>query len=215
MPSPMTTVVVLTILWLIVVVPMIVRRPAGLPRRRSAATATRTATTIRTGTGKDRGSRMAANRRRASRDEEESVSSPDERDVPELSAARQHMMARRRRSLTILIVGVLASVPVALWRGGLTWLLVGAFAAGLAGYLYFLRAQARRDRDRQAVREGRAAARQFRRRPQPSPSAHVTATADSAVPIDDDDLSFQSMDTMDLTGLYDETTVVTSHRRAG
>jgi hypothetical protein len=206
MPSPMTSVVGLTILWLIVVVPMIARRPAGLPRARSAATAR----------SKDRVSRAAAVRRRASSDEGVCVPSTDDRDVPELSTARLHMMARRRRSLGILIVGALASVPIGLWRGGLCWLLVVAFVGGLLGYLHFLRAQARRDRHRRASREGRTAARRVRRRLEPVMSTRpAEPPVDSIVGIDDDDLAFQSMDTMDLTGVYDEATVVNAHRRAG
>jgi hypothetical protein len=184
MLSPMTLVVGLTVMWLIVVVPMIVRRPAGL------------------GT---------AQRRRVPTAEEASVHNADH---PELSDARRQMIARRRRSLTILIAGCALSAPLALMRGGVIWPVALAFVGGLAGYLYFLRGQARRDRERRAERENRAASRRGwdvepvrLSRPAPMPG--------SAVPIDDDDLALQSMDTMDLTGLYDETTVVTAQRRAG
>lgn len=182
MLSPMTLVVGLTVMWLIVVVPMIVRRPAG-PGSARVPTA-----------------------------EEASVHNTDH---PELSDARRQMIARRRRSLTILIAGCALSAPLALMRGGVIWPVAIAFVGGLAGYLYFLRGQARRDRERRAARENRAASRRVRGDIEPVRLSRPAPIRGSAVPLDDDDLALQSMDTMDLTGLYDETTVVTAQRRAG
>jgi uncharacterized protein HemX len=182
MPSPMSIVVGLTIMWLIVVGPMIVRRPAG---------------------------ERQATRRRMPTAEEEAV-----QDHQESSEARRQMMSRRRRSLTVLIVGFALSVSLALLRGGVAWPVAVAFAGGLGGYLYFLRTQARRDRER----------RQFRQPhdDQEEEATPVQAEAETdgpatrpAVLIDDDDPALESMDTIDLTGVYEQATVVTAQRRAG
>ena len=127
-------------------------------------------------------------------------------DRTEISAARAQMMARRRRSLTVLAGGALLFAVLALFVGGATWFLAAPFVLGLGGYVSFLRGQAKKDRVRRETRAQRAA----RRRP---PVAEYDATEDparfeaapaSVVRIDDDDFELQSMDTMDLTGLYND-----------
>jgi hypothetical protein len=125
-------------------------------------------------------------------------------DRSQLSDARARMMARRRRSLGTLGIGAVVFLALAVLVGGLLWLPGLAFGAGLVGYLSFLRSQARRDRERRQNRLDRASLRR---------DAGYDATADperferapeSVVRIDDDDIELQSMDTMDLTGLYVE-----------
>lgn len=230
MLSPMTTVFVLAVLWLIVLVPMVVRRRDERRRDRSVA-----------GFGRA----MRALGRRASADPLESrsdvfVPSPPRdvsarRPVPaaqealmypvdrsEMSAARLRMMARRRRSLATLILGTIVFVAAGLLLGGLWWLPAAGFGAGLGGYFYFLRSQALRDRERRATRQRRAG----ERRPVSSFDAtEELARFDDApttlVRIDDDDVELHDLDTIDLTGLYsedggheDEVAVAATQRRA-
>jgi hypothetical protein len=130
------------------------------------------------------------------------------------------MMSRRRRSLTILIAGFALSVSLAVLRGGVAWPIAVAFAGGLGGYLYFLRSQARRDRERRTARDEREDLED--RSDQAAPAQAEVEDPPASLPtprptvrIDDDDPALESMDTIDLTGLYDEATVVTAQRRAG
>ena len=112
------------------------------------------------------------------------------------------MMARRRRSLTILGVGSGLSLVLAIVVGGPMWVPTLLFLVGLGGYLYFLRSQVLRDLERRQARQERAATHgsagydATERLEQPS--------AESAVRIDDDDLALHDHDTIDLTGLYAE-----------
>lgn len=219
MLSPMMTVFVLVVLWLIVVVPMLVRR--GDERRQD-----------RSVTGFGRAMRALGRRARPSADAEVFVptrartagSVPPEGPVPharrpvpaaqealmypvergEMSAARVQMLARRRRSLTTLAGGSLLFTIIALATGGLAWLLSVGFVAGLVGYLFFLRSQALRDRDRRANRLARASGRGAGSYDITEEPERFLATADSVVRIDDDDMDLQSMDTIDLTGVYAE-----------
>ena len=138
---------------------------------------------------------------------------PDQHDM---SVARRQMMARRRRSLTILGTGSVLLTLIALVTGSvLAWTPAALFLAGLGGYLVFLRSQARRDRERRQIRRERQTAR---------PVRDYDATAvpsradrmDSVVQIDEDDVSLDHLDTIDLTGLYTEVEFEDhSIRRAG
>jgi hypothetical protein len=238
------TVVVLTVLWLIVVVPMIVRRNDERRRERDVAGFGRAMRALGRHDVTDRiAARSARRHRGADRDvfvhraaadvpdrPAADLAKPERRPVPvaqealmypvdrsELSAARAQMMARRRRSLTVLVGGTVVFGLLGLLAGGMTWLIFLPFAVGLAGYLSFLRSQAVKDRVRREARQARA----NRRRPV---GAGYDATEDatrletvapaSVVRIDDDDIELQSMDTMDLTGLFDaeEPTVVIQRR---
>jgi hypothetical protein len=219
--SPMMTVFVLAVLWLIVVVPMVVRRNDERRRDRSVdgfgramrALGQRNPAGAGAGAGAQRSEVFVPRERRAA-----SPATATRRPVPaaqealmypvdrsEMSAARAQMMARRRRSLSLLIVGVLVSIPTAvLMGGGVLWFAAAPFILGLAGYLYFLRSQALRDRDRRVTRQIRAAERL-------GGGYDVTADLDrhdgrpeSLVRIDDDDLELHNLDTVDLTGLYNE-----------
>lgn len=234
MTSPMLTVLVLAVLWLIVVVPMIVRRHDDRANERSveqfgksmrALTRRHVAMTRPVGPRPDEldaashaarrdaesraelfvpGTRRAAvpapSMRRPVPAAEEALMYPVDR--ADLSPARAQMMARRRRSLTILGVGSVVSLVLAVVVGGPLWVPALLFLAGLGGYLYFLRSQVLRDQERRQAREERAITRDVdgydaTERLEPP-------TAESAVRIDDDDLALHDHDTIDLTGLYDE-----------
>ena len=125
-------------------------------------------------------------------------------DRTDLSAARTQMMARRRRSLSILGLGTLVLAPTAFFLGGMTWLLAAPFMLGLAGYLYFLRSQAVRDRARRQNRQQRAVATRTRGVDATEQPVEFAEMGPTVVRIDDDDLELQNFDTIDLTGLYSE-----------
>ncbi|HEY3632703.1 MAG TPA: hypothetical protein VGL21_17500 [Jatrophihabitantaceae bacterium] len=233
MTSPMLTVLVLAVLWLIVVVPMIVRRHDDRANERSveqfgksmrALTRRHVAMTRPVGPRPDDldlashaarpaadaraelfvpGTRRAApapSLRRPVPAAEEALMYPVDR--ADLSPARAQMMARRRRSLTILGVGSGLSLVLAIVVGGPMWVPTMLFLVGLGGYLYFLRSQVLRDAERRQARQERSVTHG---------SAGYDATeridapiAESAVRIDDDDLALHDHDTIDLTGLYEE-----------
>ena len=222
MLSPMMTVIVLVVLWAIVVVPMVLRRNDERRRERSVAAfgrgmraLGRRAGTVGTthATETDRGPvevfvprpsaapRATPNRRPVPAAQEALMYPPDR---TEMSAARLQMLARRRRSLTILIGGTLLFALVGLIVGGITWLLFAAFAAGLGGYMLFLRNQALHDRERREHRQTRAASRQPEGYDATREAEHFAPVPESIVRIDDDDIELMSMDTIDLTGLYTE-----------
>lgn len=246
--SPMMTVVVLTILWLVVVVPMIVRKGDDAARTRTvsrfrgglrtlgratnavvvansspAPPSDLTSVTPHRVGGRARSvvaarlpdPALAPASRRPEPAAEEATMRSDEQ--LEMSAARLSMLRRRRRTLSVLGVGSAVTVILAFFAGGPSWLIAAAFLVGLGGYLYFLRRQALLDRERRAVRQLRAA-----QRPHNVDRVHSTpssATSDSLVRIDDDDFELHAMDTVDLTGLYQEQLerleYAEEHRRAG
>ncbi|GAB2455265.1 divisome protein SepX/GlpR [Jatrophihabitans fulvus] len=224
MPSPAMTVVILVVLWLIVVVPMIFRRSDEKRRERTVA---------------DWGRGMRALGRRADADGRAAdvfvprrsepaapLAAPARRPIPaaqealmyppdrgELSDARVAMMARRRRSLTILAGGSLLFTVLAMLVGGLLWLLAVPFLAGLAGYVLFLRNQALRDRDRRESRQLRATARRATGYDATEDVERFEQAPQSVVRIDDDDIQLHSMDTIDLTGLYNEEAAAAAMQR--
>jgi len=250
--SPTMTVVVLAVLWMIVIVPMIVRRKDERSRERSVSkfgqsmralakspveSLSRTLTRD-SGFGSGSGSGgsqdrvphvlarrargraevfvagVASARRATARPAEQAL--PTRRPVPaaeetlmhpvergQMSAARAQMMARRRRSLTILGAGTFVSL--ALWGlvGGATWLLAFTFVSALSGYVWFLRTQAVRDRARRENRLYRANERRSAGYEAMDFAAErIAEMPESVVRIDDDHLSLHNMDTIDLTGLY-------------
>jgi hypothetical protein len=244
MTSPMLTVLVLAVLWLIVVVPMIVRRHddrahersveqfgrsmraltrrhVALSRpavsRRADVDDTRQAVRRVAGPGASprmseprpdlfvpgaRPAALAPSMRRPVPAAEEALMYPVDR--TDMSPARLQMMARRRRSLAILSVGSAATLVLAVVLGGALWVPALLFLAGLGGYVYFLRSQVLRDRERREARQVRASARgpvSYEVTDDPAPPV-----ADSTVRIDDDDLALHDHDTIDLTGLYAEET---------
>ncbi len=236
MTSPTMTVLVLAVLWLIVVVPMIVRRHDDRANERSVeqfgksmraltrrhVAMTRAGTSVaavpaarRVADGTElfvsgtRPAALAPSMRRPVPAAEEALMYPADRS--DLSPARTQMMARRRRSLTILGLGSTVSVALALVVGGPMWVPALLFVAGLGGYVYFLRTQVLRDQERREARQVRATSR--------GPAGYdITEgperpSAESAVRIDDDDVALHNHDTVDLTGLYDEDAVTAGSAR--
>jgi Flp pilus assembly protein TadB len=212
--SPFMTVVVLAVLWLIVVVPMVLRRNDERRRERSVAGFGRAMRALgrrphiadeanaEVYVPRQNRANVAAPARRPVPAAQEALMYPPDRS--ELSAARVHMLGRRRRSLTILTGGSGLFGLLAVLMGGIMWLLAAPFLLGLVGYVWFLRSQALRDQSRRENRQLRS----MSRRP-PSYDAtedleHFEEPVDSVVRIDDDDVELMSMDTIDLTGLYSE-----------
>jgi membrane protein implicated in regulation of membrane protease activity len=228
--SPLMTVAVLAVLWLIVVVPMVVRRNDERRRDRSVA-------------GFGKAMRLLGRRVHGSADpsqrhsdvfvprdngsESAAAATPARRPIPaareahmhpvdrsEMSASRTQMMARRRRSLTILGAGSAVFTLLALLMGGMMWVLAAPFVLGLGGYLYFLRSQALRDRDRRDQRQQRAARRTGPGYDATQEMQHFAQAPTAVVNIDDDDLELHNLDTVDLTGLYnDEHSVAAEEQR--
>lgn len=232
MLSPTMTVVVLVVLWLIVVVPMVLRRS---DERRSEKSVARWGRGMRalgrrvpTEAGPDVFvSRADANRSDSADPKTAPLAGPGRRPVPaaqealmyppdrsELSAARAQMLARRRRSLAILFGGSILFGALALMTGGFFWVLAIPFLLGTAGYLLFLRNQAMRDRARRENRQARAASRRTVGYDVTAEPERFEQLPESVVRIDDDDIELQSLDTIDLTGLYSEEPVPAEQRRA-
>jgi hypothetical protein len=211
------TVVVLIVLWLIVVVPMLVRRSDERRRERSVDGFGRAMRAL--------GRRSAAVRPPSDvfvpRDERADAPvpppTPRRRPVPaaqealmypvdrsEMSEARRQMMVRRRRSLALLGAGTVLFTLLALIMGGLMWLPAALFIAGLSGYLLFLRNQALRDRERRMSRQLRAAERHPHGYDATADFGRFEEIPESVVRIDDDDIELHNLDTIDLTGLYEQ-----------
>ena len=224
MLSPFMTVAVLGVLWLIVVVPMVLRRTDEKRRERSVAEWGRGMRALGRRAHADtpaarsevfvpRPSRapLATPARRPVPAAQEALMYPPDRS--ELSEARAQMLARRRRSLGILFGGSLIFGLLALMVGGSTWLLAAPFMIGLAGYVLFLRNQALHDRARRESRQLRAAHRRPVGYDATEEVDRFEQAPESVVRIDDDDIQLQSMDTIDLTGLYSEETVAAGAQR--
>ena len=231
MLSPMMTVFVLTVLWLIVVVPMLVRRSDLRRRERSVDGFGRAMRALGRSAQADRADARsevfvprerraqapAVAARRPVPAPQEALMYPVDRSQ-QLSPARAQMMRRRRRSLSFLFIGTALTWLLAFAVGGSTlWLCATGFVLGLGGYLYFLRTQALRDRERRANRQEHA--RTSRATGYDATDTEQIGRFDEApvsvVRIDDDDIELQSMDTIDLTGLYAEgASEPTTQRRA-
>jgi hypothetical protein len=239
MTSPFLTVLVLAVLWLIVVVPMVVRRNdtrAGersiarfgsamraLAARRAVPAHPDDVPTVlpRSGAAPAAISVPVSGRRPIPAARESAMYPPDRH---EMSEARRQMLARRRRSLAVLGAGSAVFLLAGLVAGGTAvWTLALLFIAGLAGYVWFLRSQALRDRDRREARLVRAHAQRAARghdltappvRRAPGMGTLARELPDSVVRIDDDDVQLSHIDTVDLTGLYREEDDVPM-RRAG
>ena len=96
------------------------------------------------------------------------------------------------------------------------WAFTLVFALGLGGYVAFLRRQALKDQARKDNRNRRAdhTRRIVGRDLEVPGAAHLGP--DTVVAIDDDDLELAHLDTMDLTGLIEESRLVSMpQRRAG
>jgi hypothetical protein len=218
MTSPMLTVIVLAVLWLIVVVPMLVRRKDERAGERSVArfgSAMRalssrrglafesTAEPITTTKGDPVAPVHGAVSRRPVPVSKESLMYPPDRH--EMSDARRQMMARRRRSLTTLVVGGVVLLLASLLTGStFAWALTVMLLASLSGYLLFLRSQARRDRERREARLTRATSRATVGYDATVNVPQSARAPESVVRIDEDDVDLDHLDTVDLTGLYSE-----------
>jgi uncharacterized membrane protein len=219
------TVFVLAVLWLIVVVPMVVRRNDERRRDRSVDGFGRAMRALGRRPQAGAGTRQEVFVPRTQQAQAPSV--PTRRPVPaaqealmfpvdrsDMSATRAHMMARRRRSLTVLGVGTAILGPTALFLGGVMWLVAMPFVVGLVGYLYFLRSQASRDQARRQHRQARAMTRRGAGVDVTDETMEFPLVAPSVVRIDDDDIELQNMETIDLTGLYTDELTEKADRRA-
>jgi hypothetical protein len=232
MISPTMTVLVLAVLWLIVVIPMLVKHKDDRAGERSVArfggamralsSRSPLAAQTRPAAAEDRARRPATHAqvfipgdpsrpqvppagRRPVPAAMEAVMYPDQIAKADMSDARRQMMVRRRRSLGILVAGMIIGLLWGLAAGGaLAWTVGLLFLASLAGYLLFPRNQALHDRARQQHRQQRSglatprgydATEQFPYR----------AEAETVVRIDDEHVDLRGVaDTVDLTGLYVE-----------
>jgi hypothetical protein len=224
MSRPTLLVLTLLVLWLIVLVPMIFRRVDEGAQERSVRRFGRSMRLLNR-----RHAHTSAMAYSAGRIDEASYVAPritgprDELFVPgsgrspapagqegqmhrgEMSDARRQMMARRRRSLTILIAGSVISLLLAFVAGGTMLVLLAAvFCLSLGGYVFFLRTQALRDRERHAWREERAHQRVPHHHEEFVEEEYFDEVPQTMVRIDDDNVDLHNLDTMDLTGVYNE-----------
>jgi hypothetical protein len=234
MLSPMMTVLVLAVLWAIVVVPMLVKfwtERAGersvarfgsamqaLTNRRSLGALARPAPIDDHGSRSEPkrssrpqvfvpggATRVAPAARRPVPAAMEAVMYPERVAKADMSEARRQMMARRRRSLTLLIAGTMIGLLWGVAMGGmLGWTVAMLFTAGLGGYLFFLRNQALRDRDRRESRLTRSGVN-YSRGYDATEEFPAYSESETVVRIDDDDVALHGIaDTVDLTGLYQD-----------
>lgn len=219
MSSTILMAIVLVIMWLVVLVPMFVRRG---DERVEARSLDRFATAMRVLSRRTPGSGGVAGRPRTV-----AAAYPDGAS-PVRTAARVRMLRRRRRTLGVLVATALVGVPAALTLSPLLWLAQVPAMILLVGYVGWLRAQVRRERARRTRRAALfgetgatdhvarrtahpvgataapAAARVDRSwHPVPVPAPTYTTApvvrrrAESTVDLDDDDLSFTELDRVD------------------
>ena len=155
MSSTILMAIVLVVMWLVVLVPMFVRRHDDRSETRSMD---RFATAMRVLSRRSPGTGGVAGRRRY-------ATTPPvpyaDGASPVRTAARARMLRRRRRTLAVLATTAVLGVPAALLVA--PWLWPVAVSAGLllVGYLGWLRQQVRREeerRDRRTVLFGEPAA---------------------------------------------------------
>lgn len=148
MGSTILTVIVLVVMWVVVLVPMFTHRSEDNVGFTGAVRVLR--------------------RRNAPAPHSSHVSDePDEEPAQEpepvverrpMTSARTQMLARRRRTLgTIIMLAIMTALLAAGWRPRI-WLLHAALDILLVGYLWWLRAEARREKARRARRAARYAA---------------------------------------------------------
>jgi hypothetical protein len=232
MISPTMTVLVLAVLWLIVVIPMLVKHKDDRAGERSVArfggamralsSRTPLATLSRPAAAEERVRRPANHAqvfipggptrpqvppagRRPVPAAMEAVMYPDQIAKADMSEARRQMMARRRRSLGILAAGTVIGLLWALAAGGaLAWIVGLLFLASLSSYLLFLRNQALHDQARRQHRQQRSGLATPRGY-DATDQFPYRAEAETVVRIDDEDVELRGVaDTVDLTGLYVE-----------
>jgi hypothetical protein len=226
MSSTILMAIVLVIMWLVVLVPMFVRRGDDRAEARSMdrfATAMRVLSRRAPSTGGVAGKRRYA------------TAAPTpyaDGASPVRTAARERMLRRRRRTLAVLAATAVLAAPAALSVSSWLWFAQVPATLLLAGYVGWLRAQVRREHARRARRtalfgEGAPVAtpaehaarrpdriaaaiaaedapaahdRSWRPIPVPAPT-YVTAPVvrrrtESTIDLDDDDLTFADLDTL-------------------
>ena len=146
MSSTILMAIVLVVMWLVVLVPMFVRRGDERAETRSMdrfATAMRVLSRRSPGTGRVAGRRPYA-----------TVPPTTYADgvSPVRAAARAQMMRRRRRTLSVLAVTALLAPPGALLVSGWLWLVEASAVLLLTGYVGWLRQQVRREQQRRSRR---------------------------------------------------------------
>jgi hypothetical protein len=221
--------IVLVIMWLVVLVPMFVRRGDERAENRSMD---RFATAMRVLSRRDPAGNsggIAGRRRYATAPPAPYADGAS----PVRTAARERMLRRRRRTLATLAVTALVATPGALVVSPWLWSVAVPAVLLLGGYVGWLRAQVRREYERRTRRaalfgEHAAPATEHAVR-RPSRIAAAAAEEDTAVPdrswhpipvpaptyvaapaahrytagavdLDDDDLSFTELDAV---GAYD------------
>ena len=146
MSSTILMAIVLVVMWLVVLVPMFVRRGDERSETRSMdrfATAMRVLSRRSAGTGGVAGRRPYA-----------TVPPTTYADgaSPVRAAARARMMRRRRRTLSVRAVTALLALPGALLVSGWLWLVEAFALVLLTGYVGWLRQQVRREQERRSRR---------------------------------------------------------------
>lgn len=148
MGSTILTVIVLVVMWVVVLVPMFTHRNEDNVGFTGAVRVLR------------RRNAPAPHSSHSAEEEPE----PSEEDGPQPEVVRQpmattraQMLARRRRTLgTIIMLAIMTALLAAGWRPRI-WLVHAALDVLLVGYLWWLRAEARREKARRARRAARSA----------------------------------------------------------
>jgi hypothetical protein len=226
MSSTILMAIVLVIMWLVVLVPMFVRRGDDRAEVRSMD---KFATAMRVLSRRAPSSGGVAGKRRYA------TAAPTpyaDGASPVRTAARERMLGRRRRTLAVLAVTAVLAAPAALAVSSWLWFAQVPATLLLAGYVGWLRAQVRREHDRRTRRtamfgettaatssaehtvrrpdriaatiaaDDAPAARDNSWRPVAVPSpTYVTAPVnrrrtDATIDLDDDDLTFADLDTL-------------------
>jgi hypothetical protein len=138
--------IVLVVMWLVVLVPMFVRRHDDRAESRSMD---RFATAMRVLSRRTPGSGGVAVRRRYATTPPAPYADAAS---PLRSAARAQMLRRRRRTLAVLAMTALLAVPAALLVTSWMWLLQAPALLLLVGYLGWLRQQVHREEERRSRR---------------------------------------------------------------
>ncbi len=146
MSSTILMAIVLVIMWLVVLVPMFVRRGDDRAEVRSMD---RFATAMRVLSRRAPSSGGVAGKRRYA------TAAPTpyaDGASPVRTAARERMLRRRRRSLAVLAATAVLAAPAALGISSWLWFAQMPATLLLAGYVGWLRAQVRREHDRRTRR---------------------------------------------------------------
>jgi hypothetical protein len=146
MSSTILMAIVLMIMWLVVLVPMFVRRGEERSELRSMD---RFATAMRVLSRRTQSSGGVVGKRRYA------TAAPTpyaDGASPVRTAARERMLRRRRRTLAVLAVTAVLAAPAALAVSSWLWFAQVPATLLLAGYVGWLRAQVRREHDRRARR---------------------------------------------------------------